>query len=245
MFTKKRLLSVAGTVISIISIVTLPDDAGAWWGRITAIWDMTKGNPVSSVALIVGLALLAWAHWNRIGRLFGVKRWPTDADLGKDLYKWLQDSGFQMVEPALQDRPPKTIFYFVGIEPLSNRPINVIKIEGEPGVRLQSAVVLDEGQKGFFRSQSLERQQAIIGNVGLELARINVSFDGLDIPTHGIQVISGFIPHDRMTSFWFMERVILVSRAVMLTQIVLSRDLPPVTQRLALDSGGSQKKAAS
>lgn len=147
---------------------------------------------------------------------------------------------YQMAEPAIQDHPSNTAFYFVGTERLINRPITVVKVEGEPGVRLQGGVVLDAGQKAFFNSQSTERQQEMIGNVALELARINVGFEGHDIPNSGVHVISGFIPNDKMTTSWFRERVQLISKAIMLTQIVLSRDLPPVTPLLALDTASSQ-----
>ena len=71
MFTKKKSLSAVGTMISIIGIIALPEDVGTWGSRITTVREMVGDNPISGVAIVVGLAMLTWANWGRIGRVFG------------------------------------------------------------------------------------------------------------------------------------------------------------------------------
>jgi hypothetical protein len=58
MFTKRKSLGVVGIVSSTIGAVTLPEDPGTWWSRLTTVGEMVVDNPLSGIAIIVGLALL-------------------------------------------------------------------------------------------------------------------------------------------------------------------------------------------
>lgn len=219
----KHLFKVAGVVITIIGLITLPDDIQAWGNRIGEVITAVKANPLSALAVFVGIMLLMVGYWDKIRRLFrGSKRWRTDQDLGNELHGWLRKSHFQ-----LQDVPtPDTAFCFVAKEPLSNRPITVVKINREPGVRLQSRVALNDDQKQMLAAMSLEQKRSVLGDVAIELARINVGFGAQDLANTGVVVTSGFIPSESLTPFQFGERVNQISRAILLIQVVLSRYFP-------------------
>ena len=233
MSTKKKLLGVAGTLASIIGAITLPDDVGTWGNRIAYIWDMVKDNPISGFAIVVGLVLLAWANWDMISRVIGAKRWRSDVELGNEIHGWLRLAQYRLQELTMQDIrvPPDTnlAFGFVSTEPLSHRPVAILKIVGAPGILLQARVVPSDIQnhRQIIENMTDSQRADMFEDIGLEVARFGVGlavgFATASLLAEGIVISHGVIPSDSMSQHQFMTHVGLVSRATLVVQLVISR----------------------
>jgi len=219
----KGLLKLGGALITVIGLITLPDELNTLGNRFGDVAGAIKDNPVSGVAVLVGILLLAVGFSEQLKRaMFGGRRWNDNKYLGDTLHSWLRTAGFTLTERE----QPGLVFVIDAVEPRTNRPISVYKLSTDPGVRLGSRVILMPNQVKFFQGLGPAKQRAILTDVAIELARLDIAFDGRDVVNTGFAVETGFIPSDTLTPSRFLERVSLVSRAILLMQFTLSRDLP-------------------
>lgn len=217
-----RLSKIGGVLITAIGFITLPSDLGTWGTRLKDFAQIGIDNPLSVLAILLGVVLLGFGYWDTLRhKVLGSKRWRSNKEMGDTLHGWLRQSHFQ-----LQDQPaPNSDFCFSAIEPMTNRPVTVAKLSNEPGVRLQGRVTLSDEQKTLFQAMPAKEQHIVVSDVGVELARLDVGFDGRDLVNAGFSIIAGIIPGETMTQFQFLQRVGTVSRAILLVQSVLNRHL--------------------
>ena len=64
-------------------------------------------------------------------------------ELGNEIHGWLRRAKFALEELTGQDVTPPTALAlgFVATEPIGHRPVAVLKVDGEPGIRLQANVI--------------------------------------------------------------------------------------------------------
>ncbi|KKN75643.1 hypothetical protein LCGC14_0378810 [marine sediment metagenome] len=218
----RRLSKIGGPLIGAIGFITLPSDLGTWGTRLKDIAQIGIDNPLSVLAICLGVVLLGYGYWDSLRlKVLGSKRWRSDKEMGDELHGWLRQAHFQ-----LQDQPtPNSDFVFVATEPMANRPVTIAKLSNEPGVRLQGRVILSDEQKTLFQAMLANEQHIVLSDVAIELARLDIGFDGRDLVNEGFSVIAGFIPSETMTQSQFLQRVGAVSRAILMVQASLNRYL--------------------
>ena len=222
----KRILGLVGTVIATIGAVTLPEDLGTWEHRLNQLGKIAGGNPLSVFAIVVGLALLVYANWNSLARFFGRRRWRTDEDLGNELHDWLRRAQYQLQEIGPSDLAVnvKLVFGFVATDPLGNRPVTVLRVDGTPGILLQSRVqpTDESNHRKVIEGMTSAQKSELTEDLGIELTRFGLGFYAEDI-LEGVVISHGLIPNDSLTPWQFMEQVGRVSRAILLVQSIVSR----------------------
>ena len=210
-------------MISTIGVITLPDDLGNWGERVTDVWIMFKDNPVSGGALVVGLVLVVMANWEKVSRLLGGKRWRSDEELGNELHGWLRRAQY-----GLQDVTPSPevnfTFGFAATDP-AGRPVTVIKLEREPAVQLQARVIPSPEHEPIIQGMTADQRNALLEDVGLELAKSGLGFDARDLSGTGIAIVGGFIPNPTLTEGQFISQVDRVSRATLVVQVIVSKHI--------------------
>lgn len=163
-----RVLTWGGAVIFAIGLIALPDDLNSWWQRIEDVGEMASDNPLAAFAILLGLALIAFANRDSLlGVLRKQPRWRSDQELGDEIHRWLRQAGYQ-----LQDNPGEGIsFNFAATGRNTNRPVNVAKVIGEPGLLLTAMVVFDGEHVSVARAMTKDEMEDLLGDLALEIAR--------------------------------------------------------------------------
>ncbi len=230
--TKRRVVTVVTIITGAISAIVLPDDLGRSWERIRSVGEMAGDNPIAAAALAVSIAVFLWANSEPIQRFLGGRRWHTDQELGDELHGWLRESGYQ-----LQDLPSTgAAFNFSATGPNTSRPVNVSKAPNAPGFLLTGIIMVDAAHTDAVKEMTDDEMEDLRGDLGVELARspLPLSFSGLDLLGQGFLVQHPMLATDTLTKSAFMERVVRVSAAMMLTQILMRRHIRRVQQRLGV-----------
>jgi len=228
-----RLINLGGAVVAIIGLITLPNDLDTWRQRLEDAWDMASSNPLSAFAILFGLALMAYANRESLLRVVrGGRRWQSDKELGDEIHGWLRQFGCQ-----LQDNPGKGVsFNFAATDRNTNRPVNVAKVIGEPGLLLTGKVIFDVSHVSVARDMTEDEMENLRGDLGLEMARspLPISFNATNVIEEGVTVQHPMLINESMTQSQFMERFGRVSAAMMLVTVLMRRHIRMAQKRMGV-----------
>lgn len=228
--TKQRIFYWSGLAISVIGLVTLPQDLDSWIDIGGDLVEMVKANPLSGLAVPIGISLLVAANWQALKKFsLTQKRWETEAEMGEEIHKWVREAHYQLLDLTPQDvvlgQSESLTFGFLAKEPKTGRTVAILKVSPEPGIRLQGRLIPTDAanHRPTIERMTDEQKNAMLEDIGLELARTGLGFDAQDLLGIGITIAHGIIPNESMTSFQFIEHVSRVERAMFVVQMLVGR----------------------
>jgi hypothetical protein len=182
--------------------------------------------------------VIVWGNYDGLLKFAGWRRWKSDTELGNELKAWLQEAGFGVQNlPVLQGN---VSFNFSASDPAAGRPVTVTKIPKEPGLTLSSALVLPDDADGSILKGMKENQRiAINEEIGIELTRFGVGFSKVNI-LNPVTIFYKMLHPDSLNSYQFIERVNIVVRAILLTQLVVMRHVREEKERRAQSATNSE-----
>ena len=208
-----QVIRVGGAMIAFIGIISLPADLHTWWNRLQDVAGMLGDNPVSGVAVLVGILLLCVGYREELTRLLrGGRRWRNDEDLGNEIHGWLRHNNYQLQDMPMDEAT--TSFNFTAIGPKTNRPVSITKLKHKPGslrgILLTVGIAIDESHADVVKSMTDDDMEDLSGDLGLELGRfpLPISFNGEDLLNQGIVIQHPMLVSESMTQSQFMERVV-------------------------------------
>jgi len=207
-----------GTMITLASLITLPDVLHDWGSRLQDFGGMFRDSPVSGLALIVGITLLVLGYRDDLMRHLTGKRWSSDKELENELTTWLRDSRIS-VQYGPEPTPPELSFTFIATS--SERPVTVMRLKGAPVVRLGVHVRPAPEHKPVIHAMDSDQTSSLLEELGIELARFGVNFNTEDMLGEGILLHYGVVITDALTQYEFVDRVTFVGRAMALVQLIL------------------------
>jgi len=224
---RNQFLKVGGTVIALIGLVSLPQDAGTWWGHLQDVGALLKGNPVSGVALAFGIVLLGWGYRDDLRRRLGhSKRWRSDKELEDELSSWLREAGYSIVQ---QPTIPGVSFVFTATS--VERPVTVVRPANSPSLSLQTIVKPGPPHDSVIAAMDENQTSSLKEDVGIELARFGLNFSLLDILGEGMVLACPIVFSDTLTKYQFVDRVNFVTRAILLVQAIVTKHVREAQQR--------------
>lgn len=222
-----RSLNLVGAIITAIGLITLPDDIAMWIDRLGGLVEAVRENPISGLAALIGIVILLFANRDMLSRMFGARRWRTDIALGDELNQWLRRARYQMQDIRSQDLedPSRDTLSFGFVARMGGRAVAVMKLVGEPGVRLQAEVIVtdEENHRQIIQNMNKQQRDALLEDIGIELARSGLGFAVRDLIENGVRIVHGIIPSESMTQYQFLSHVGLVERAILLVQLIVRR----------------------
>jgi hypothetical protein len=201
----------------------------SWRDTMSDFAGAVADNPLAWIAVLLGVAAVVFANWDRIRRLAGVppRRWRDDVALGNELHSWMRRAQYTLTDEAL----PGTAFAFSARDG-QGKAMTILRVIGQPGVQINGRIVFDEPHKTVVAGMSPTQKQEMVEEIGLELTRLGIGFDIHDIENLGAAVAVGFIPSEKMTDHWFFGHVLTVTRAEALVSFVVIKHV-----RMALPEG--------
>lgn len=193
-----------------------------------AVWAAFREyDPFQVVLIFLGAAAGAVVVANQGRQLMPKrKRWRTDKDMERSLSDWLRDAGYGVTYPAITAGElalNATSFIFVAT--LNDRPVTVVRFKETPGVRMQCLVRPDAAHAEVIAAMDTHHVSSLHEELGLELARFGLGFDLQDLLGNGIIIDYPLVLTDSVTQFQFVERVGFVARAILLVQLVVTRNV--------------------
>jgi hypothetical protein len=164
------------------------------------------------------------------------KRWRTDKDMERSLSDWLREAGYEVKYPAIPaDELALNATSFIFSATLNDRPVTVVRFKQTPGVRMQCLVRPDAAHAEVIVAMDTHQISSLHEELGLELARFGLGFDLQDILGNGIIIDYPLVLTDSVTQFQFVERVGFVARAILLVQLVVTRNVRAAQLQNATD----------
>lgn len=214
-----KLSGIGGTVITIAGLVTFQ----TWRDRLGEIGWAIHDNPLPAGAVVFGIVLLTIANWDRIrSTVIESKRWRTDQELNDELYGWLRQAGFTLVDTPL-DAATKQDIAFAFTATRHDRPTTIIRPHGDPGVLLQTIVKPSAPHDTIIENMTEDQRSALTEEIGIELARYGLGFDARELLDVGIALQYPLLLTDALTQWQFVDRVNFVARGIMLMQMIVTR----------------------
>jgi hypothetical protein len=229
----RRLFTAVGFVIAAVGSISLPADLDVWADHLSDIWSMARDNPLSAAAILLGVGMVLGANWDKIESYLGErKRWKSDVDLDDELHKW-----FREVNYALQDLPAiGASFNFSATAPRTDRPVTVLKPLLESALYL-TGIIRNDDQIAVIEKMSELEVADVKADLGLEMIRLPVpiSIVAEELTSAGVVVVQhAMLLTDSLTKSSFMERVVRVSSAILLVQIVIHKHVSAYQRRMGL-----------
>jgi hypothetical protein len=183
-----RLLTVAGTLVSVIGLASFWNDLNGWRELVT-------DNLLGSIAVLLGLLIVVAANRVRIRVWAG---WATSGDWRNICRDWLLDSEFTVKHTDDKD----AIWTIIAVDPWAHEVAVWIGREEGDVISLGFACdfLSDERRRRAGESQDLAEELI------LEMGRHGLLFNGLKAPMTRA-FMSTKIPLNALTKYRFMEAV--------------------------------------